>query len=147
MGQAAPSQHPAVVPRSHYTLVRRLLAIAMIAVAGLTVAVVILAGDSDEVSSTSAAKPVESIRYGDFNPATGRPESAGSTRYDGAPEEGTDKQVPAPPPSIRDDSRVVDGTRGVAPKDYTKNSATGDVAPRGSKPSDSGTSQYRPARP
>ena len=78
MGQAVPRQHPAVVLRSRYTLVRTLLAIAMIAVAGLSVAVVILAGDSDEVISTSAAKPVKSIRYGDFNPATGRPESADS---------------------------------------------------------------------
>jgi hypothetical protein len=89
MGQAMPRQHPAVVPRSQYVLVRALLATAMIAVAGLTVAVVILAGDSDDASSTSTAKPIESIRYGDFNPATGRPESAGNARHDGSLEERT----------------------------------------------------------
>ena len=75
MGNAIPSQHPAVVLRSHYTLVRALLAVAMIAVVGLTIAVVILANESDEVStsagSTSVAAPV------------------GTTRYDGGPEEGT----------------------------------------------------------
>ena len=45
MGQAIPTQHPAVVLRSHYTHLRILLAITMIAVIGLTVAVVILAGN------------------------------------------------------------------------------------------------------
>jgi hypothetical protein len=103
MGKAIPTQHPAVVLRSHYKQLRALLAVAMIAVVGLTAAVVILANDSDEVSSTSsAANPIESIRYGGFNSATGRPESAplpqreasvqnrtGDSRYDGGPEEGT----------------------------------------------------------
>jgi hypothetical protein len=126
MGEAIPRQHPAVVLRSQFNQLRALLAVALIAVAGLTVAVVILANDSDQVSSTSAAKPIESIRYGDFNPATGRPESAGSirsdrsareqdlrhlraggvarqpnvapdTRYDGGPEEGTADVTPAHP--------------------------------------------------
>jgi hypothetical protein len=103
MGKAIPTQHPAVVLRSHYRQLRALLAVAMIALVGLTAAVVILATDSDEVSSpSSAAKPIESIRYGGFNSATGRPESAplpqreaslenrtGDSRYDGGPDEGT----------------------------------------------------------
>src|SRR5918995_3861273 len=38
MAQAVPTQHPAVVLRSHYRQVRALLAIAMIALGGLTVA-------------------------------------------------------------------------------------------------------------
>jgi hypothetical protein len=91
MGKAIPTQHPAVVLRSHYKQLRALLAVAMIAVAGLTAAVVILANDSDKVSSTSSAKPIESINYGDsnyVNPSTGypsatsRPESAGSIHPD-----------------------------------------------------------------
>jgi hypothetical protein len=45
-GQAIPTHHPAVVLRSHYRL-RALLAIAMVAVVGLTCAVVILAGHDD----------------------------------------------------------------------------------------------------
>jgi hypothetical protein len=100
MGKAIPSQHPAVVLRSSYTLVRALLAIAMIAVVGLTAAVVILANDRDEVTDMSETRPIESINYGGFNPATGRPESAplpqgeaqspsATARYDGGPEEGT----------------------------------------------------------
>jgi hypothetical protein len=109
MGKAVPAQHPAVVLRSHYTLVRALLAIAMIAVVGLTAAVVILAGDGDEVTRTSSARPIESINYGGFNPGTGRPDAAplpqqehplrsriGTTRYDGGPEEGVLGTVAAP---------------------------------------------------
>ncbi len=96
MGKAIPTQHPAVVLRSHYKQLRALLAVAMIAVVGLTAAVVILANDSNEVSSTSSARPIESINYGSgyVNPSTGypsatiRPDSPG-TRYDGGPEEGS----------------------------------------------------------
>src|ERR671910_83744 len=54
MGQAIPRQHPAVVLRSHFNQLRALLAIALVAVVGLTVAVVILANDNDEAASTSA---------------------------------------------------------------------------------------------
>ena len=43
MGNAIPARHPAVVLRSHYRQLRALLAIAMVAVVGLTAAVVILA--------------------------------------------------------------------------------------------------------
>ena len=43
MSQPISPQHPAVVLRSHYMQLRALLAVAMIAVVGLTVAVAILA--------------------------------------------------------------------------------------------------------
>jgi hypothetical protein len=97
MGKAVPAQHPAVVLRSHYRQLRALLAVALIAVVGLTVAVVILATDSDQISGASTATPVEPINYGGFNPATGRPDAAPlpqseqplGIRYDGGPEEGT----------------------------------------------------------
>jgi hypothetical protein len=99
MGKAVASQHPSVVLRSHYRLVRALLAVAMIAVIGLSIAVVMLATDGDEVTDTNAARPTDAINYRGFNPATGRPESAplpqretqspSTTRYDGGPEEGT----------------------------------------------------------
>ena len=119
MGQVVPSQHPAVVLRSHFNQLRALLAVALIAVIGLTVAVVILAGDVHQPSDTSSAAPIGNINYGGFNPASGRPQSAplpqqehplrsrlGTTRYDGGPEE---------------------GTRGA--KDYSNNAATGDTQP------------------
>jgi hypothetical protein len=123
MGQAIPSQHPAVVLRSHYNHMRALLAVAMIAVVGLTAAVVILANDSDEVPSTSsAAKPIESINYGNstyVNPSTGypsatiRPDSP-STRLDGGPEEGTRGAAPARTPDARSDGGPEEGSADVA---------------------------------
>jgi hypothetical protein len=76
MGQPIPGQHPAVVLRSHYALVRALLAVATIAVVALTITVVVLANDGNGVSGANSAKPIHSIRYGGFNPATGVPESA-----------------------------------------------------------------------
>ena len=125
MGKAIPAQHPAVVLRSHFKLLRALLAVAMIAVVGLSVAVVIVANHEDQASSTNAARSVESIRYGGFNPLTGRPESAplpqqehplqsriGNTRYDGGPEEGTRGIVPVDPPNTRYDGGPEEGTRG-----------------------------------
>ena len=71
MGQAIPRQHPAVVLRSHYLHLRGSARRSMVAVVGLTVAVVILANDRHESGSASSAMPIESIRY------------------DGGPEEGT----------------------------------------------------------
>ena len=49
----------------------------MVAVVGLTGAIVILANDLDEVSNPTAAKPLASVNQ------------PGSARYDGGPEEGT----------------------------------------------------------
>jgi hypothetical protein len=125
MGKAIPAQHPAVVLRSHYNHLRALVAAAMIAVAGLTVAVVILANDSDQVSGTSVARPIESLNYGDFNPATGRPDST-STRYDGGPEEGTRGAVPARQPGVRYDGGPEEGTAALtqrsAPATFDPNS-------------------------
>jgi hypothetical protein len=102
MGKAIPSQHhPAVVLRSRYKIVRALLAIALIAIVGLMATVVILANDSEVVSTgEGVATPISDINYGGFNPATGRPESAplsqeqalrntGGIRHDGGPEDGT----------------------------------------------------------
>jgi hypothetical protein len=74
MSQAISTQHPAVVLRSRYLQLRALLAVAMIAVVGLTAAVVILAIQDDSntiirsVSQTSAP-------------------SASAIRSDGGPEE------------------------------------------------------------
>jgi hypothetical protein len=76
MGHAIPKQHPAVVLRSHFNLVRALLGVAMVALVGLAIALVIVASDGEELTGTTSAKSIESINYGGFNPATGRPESA-----------------------------------------------------------------------
>jgi hypothetical protein len=79
MGKAIPAQHPAVVLRSHYRQLRALLAIAMIAVVGLTAAVVILATDDDAAVSPIAGSATQVTSAG----------PTGSTRYDGGPEEGS----------------------------------------------------------
>jgi hypothetical protein len=110
MDKAISTQHPSVVLRSHFRIVRALLIVAMIAVAGLSAAVVIVAND-DDVAGTSSASPAGSINYGGFNPATGRPESA-----------------PLPQPQAPVTPEPQGGTGGPA-KDYSMNSATGDVAP------------------
>jgi hypothetical protein len=79
MSQAISNQHPAVVLRSHYNHLRALLAVAMIAVVGLTAAVVIVADDDGGGNvSNAASSPAQSVQS-----------SPGNTRYDGGPEEGT----------------------------------------------------------
>lgn len=55
MSHTVPSQHPAVVLRSNYLQLRALLAIALIAILGLTVAVVVLATNSSSTTTASAA--------------------------------------------------------------------------------------------
>jgi hypothetical protein len=125
MGQAVPRQHPAVVLRSHYTQLRILLAIAMIAVIGLTVAVVVLAGNDgagttaragDNLSNTAnpglrapsyprwhGSAPVPDMRV--TSPPNGR-------RFDGGPDEGTRGIVAAQPPNTRTDGGPDEGSRG-----------------------------------
>ena len=119
MGKAIPAQHPAVVLRSQFLLVRALLVAATIAVIGLSVAVVIVAGDTDQASKSGAASSVQPLRYGGFNPSTGRPESAPLARQHPVP------VVPANPPISQ--SGGVDEVTSSPAKDYSQNSATGDT--------------------
>jgi hypothetical protein len=124
MGHAIPRQQPAVVLRSQFNKLRALLAVALVAVIGLTIAVVVLAGEGDEVSGTSVAKPIESINYGDsnrVNPSTGFPmteirpnEGSGSAVKDYSMNGATGDFAQGPPSSDP------------PAKDYSKNSATGD---------------------
>jgi hypothetical protein len=115
MSEAISSQHPAVVLRSHYTLVRALLAVATIAVVALAIAVVILAADGDEVNRTSAARPAAApVPQAVQGPTPG-------VRYDGGPDEGTRGIVRAHSPSTRYDGGPEEGTRGIVP-DQTQGS-------------------------
>jgi hypothetical protein len=79
IGKAIPTQHPAVVLRSHFNALRALLAAALIAVVGLSAAVVILATDDERDTSASSSSATQ----------VSAPGPTGSTRYDGGPEEGT----------------------------------------------------------
>jgi hypothetical protein len=86
MSQAISTQHPAVVLRSRYQQLRALLAVAMIAVVGLTTAVVILAIQNDDAivrSSSDVSAP-----------------SASAIRSDGGPEESSVATTLAPRPSV-----------------------------------------------
>jgi hypothetical protein len=145
MGKAIPTQHPAVVLRSHYQQLRALLAILMIAVVGLSAAVVILATNDDRDTSASSATqviapgPTGNTRY-DGGPeegtrgvvpaplpqanATALPQrmldgATDSTRYDGGPEEGTRGTVPAVPSGSRSDGGPDEGSHGLTGKSYS----------------------------
>lgn len=106
MSQTIHAQHPAVVLRSHYQQLRALLAIAMIAVVGLTTAVVILASD-DGPTSASLARPVDA-------PA----QATSAQRTDGGPEETNvaaavgSRSEPSPDPGRPDESSLAAAVSG-----------------------------------
>jgi hypothetical protein len=85
MRHAVPSQHPAVVLRSHYRHVQALLAIAVIALVGLTVAVVSLATD-DAANSARSTSPVSAPAAATDGP---RYIHSPGQRYDRGREDGT----------------------------------------------------------
>jgi hypothetical protein len=121
MSEAIPSQHPAVVLRSHYQHLRWLLGVMVIAVVGLTVAVVILAVNNDNAtapSSSAANVAIPAAAAGSQVGATldhrGLLATPGlTTRYDGGPEEGTRGVSATPNPTTRYDGGPEEGTRGV----------------------------------
>lgn len=101
MNQTIPTQHPAVVLRSHYLHLRRLLAIVTVVVVGLTIAVVVLATTNS--GNATIASPATSVS----SPARS------AARYDGGPEEGTRGVVAGQQPAtIRYDGGPEEGTRG-----------------------------------
>jgi hypothetical protein len=107
-----PAQHPSVVLRSHYRLVRGLLAIAMAAVLALTAGVVILANDEDELNAATKATP-------QVLPQAQQQALPAGTRFDGGPDEGTRGPIAAPPaPGTRFDGGPDEGTRGPAEIQY-----------------------------
>jgi hypothetical protein len=114
MGKAIPTQHPAVVLRSHFRHLRALLAVAMIAIVGLTVALVIIATDENQLSTSASSAPSVSA-----------PDSAG-IRYDGGPEEGTRGTVaPGPAAGVRYDGGPEEGSRGALTSGAPANAAPG----------------------
>jgi hypothetical protein len=87
MSHQITQQHPAVVLRSHYVHMRALLAIAMIAVVGLTITVVLLATRENTTASASPATPVTSSQGASGTSAGGGPIDPGYG-YGGHPERG-----------------------------------------------------------
>jgi hypothetical protein len=84
MGQAIPNQHPAVVLRSHFNALRALLAVALIVVAGLTVAVVILATDDEQVADTTPAAVQTGSRAAGSQPTVSAPDESRTAAAIGA---------------------------------------------------------------
>lgn len=93
MSQAISTQHPAVVLRSRYQQLRALLAVAMIAVVGLTAAVVILAIQNDGNTIVRAASPAA---------------APSAIRSDGGPEESAVAATLGPQQTVSgaDESRI-----------------------------------------
>jgi hypothetical protein len=112
MAKAVPTQHAGVVLRSHDRQLRALLAIAAIAVVGLTAAVVILAADDGFEAGAGSVTHVSA------------PGPTGDTRYDGGPEEGSRRVVATQPPSTRYDGGPEEGTAAVARPATPATSAT-----------------------
>jgi hypothetical protein len=104
MGQPIPAQHPSVVLRSHFNLVRTLLILAVGALLASSAAVVILANDEDQANSAAVSKSA---------PAAQQQLPAG-TRFDGGPDEGTRGLAaqPTSPLTTRFDGGPEEGTRG-----------------------------------
>ena len=113
MGKAIPAQHPAVVLRSHFNALRALLAAALIAVVGLSAAVVILATNDERDTSAGSATQLSA------------PGLTGTTRYDGGPEEGSRAVAPAQPPHTRYDGGPEEGSRGALASAAHSNAITG----------------------
>ena len=122
MGQPMPAQHPSVVLRSHYNLVRALLAMATAAVVALSVAVAIVADDENQVTRANSDKPLQTINYKGFSAVVSKPQAAPlplpkgqgpNSRYDGGPEEGTRSPLTSRiAPNSRYDGGPDEGTRG-----------------------------------
>jgi hypothetical protein len=107
MPQTVPTQHPAVVLRSHYRQLRALLTVAMIAIVGLSAAVVILADDG----ATSTATPVSARTEPADGPRYIHPPGQ---RYDPGPSarsrtEGVRTPLVAPSPTERHQKPGLDG--------------------------------------
>ena len=129
VGNAVPQQHPAEVLRLHYKQLRALLAIAMIAVVGLTTTVVILANDSDEVADTGAALPAETAGAArDRAAAEAAPGKLAVKTHENAARLLKGRvAAPAAATSVASPGAATAGLESY--KDYSKNSASGDALP------------------
>jgi hypothetical protein len=117
MGQAIPSQHPPTVSRAQFNQLRALLAVALIALIGLTVAVIVVAGDEQQTAGAGSAVPTGQLRYGGMNPATGRPQTAPEPKAQAQPATSGGYTTGSTGSIVDTDGPV---------KDYSKNAATGD---------------------
>jgi hypothetical protein len=115
MGQPFPTQHPAVVLRSHFKLVSWLLAVAMAAVVALSVAVVIVANDGDEITAPTASAGAAAVPNAAVHAHPLESTAPAGVRYDGGPDEGTRAIIAVPKaPDARYDGGPNEGTSAIA---------------------------------
>jgi hypothetical protein len=106
MSKSVPAQHPAVVLRSQYRNLRSLLAVAMVALVGLSTTVVVLAiDDGGTTTSTSSVQPVSRSYPTLDDPFQSQTQQ---TRPQGGPEESAVAAAIAskPPVSGPDESKI-----------------------------------------
>lgn len=108
MSNTVPAQHPAVVLRSHYRNLRSLLAVALVAIVGLTATVVVLAGDDDPVTSTSSVSQ-PSVRLSDPYQGRTQPtvETGSATRSYPTLQDTFQSQAESPRPDSKPDESSV----------------------------------------
>ena len=136
MGEAIARQHPAVVLRSQFNQLRALLAVALIAVTGLTAAVAILAPSDNHELAAGARGPLPAGlpkgyyegEAADVTPAKPRTADVPPGQPRVIQRQGS--------PALVNQSREATGDYAHGPlppaaptKDYSKNGATGDYSP------------------
>jgi hypothetical protein len=110
MGEAIAGQHPAVVLRSQFDHLRALLAVALIAVAGLTAAVAILApSDNDELAAGIRGPLPAGL------PTTSVDESIRGPLPAGLPTTSVDQSIRGPLPAGLPTTSVDESIRGPLP--------------------------------
>jgi hypothetical protein len=123
MGEAIARQHPAVVLRSQFNQLRALLAVALIAVAGLTAAVVILApSDNDELAAGTRGPLPAGLPKGSFD------ESARGPLPAGLPKGSFDESARGPLPAGLPRGSFDESARGPLPAGLPKTSYEGEGA-------------------
>jgi hypothetical protein len=123
MGEAIARQHPAVVLRSQFNQLRALLAVALIAVAGLTAAVAILApSDNDELAAGARGPLPAGLPKSRFD------ESARGPLPAGLPKSRFDESARGPLPAGLPKGRFDESARGPLPAGLPKTSHEGQTA-------------------
>jgi hypothetical protein len=122
MGEAVARQHPAVVLRSQFDHLRALVAVALIAVAGLTVAVAILASDSDELAAGTRGPVPAALSNTSVDEGTRGPLPAA------LPKTSVDESTRGPLPAALPKTSVDESARGPLPAGLPKTSYEGETA-------------------
>jgi hypothetical protein len=114
MGYSIPRQQPAVVLRSQFNWLRALLAVALACVAGLTIAVGIVAGSGDDRTASARGAPPAQLSQ------TGYPEATRGPLPAQLPETSYAEDTRGPLPAQLPTTGYPEGTRGPLPAQLPK---------------------------